>query len=337
MRGVVAAARMVVANSRPENPGKLNRVSIEGIPVIGHTPEQKGVSCPIVVLHGVTPEGELDPRMIRFLGGLAAAGVEAYAPRLEGMASGVLKEGDVLDISRVVGALSRKHGSRVGLMGFSVGGGYGLLAAGRSETRDKVAFVCSVGGYARLREMVQGFFETFGDDREDEGWARIVCFHSFSSRERLSPDDREIIVRMTRLPCGISRTRELTAMGNELDSEGRRYFEALVARESWVRDVVLEDLDRTNADGEMSPVDRVDMLSCPVFLLHGLHDPTISWKQTAALNSALLKEDKLSLRYRVSGSFGHVRPGKVYKIVSQVKDLLFFGAFLGLALKERQS
>ena len=60
-------------------------------------------------------------------------------------------------------------------------------------------------------------------------------------------------------------------------------------------------------------------------------------KQTAALNSALLKVDKPPLRCRVSGSFGHVQPGKVHKIVSQFQDLLFFGAFLGLALKERQS
>jgi pimeloyl-ACP methyl ester carboxylesterase len=334
MNGFGAAVRLAMGNARPHDPGKFTKGKPGGVDATCCQPAAKKSSCPLVVLHGVTPEGERDSRMLQFLGGLAAAGFETCAPRLSGMASGEVVQRDIWDVVNVVRALSERSGSKVGLIGFSVGGGYSLLAASKKETEEKLAFVCSVGGYADLREMIEGFFSLGGKGEDLGAWARLVSFHSFTADKRLGEQDLAVIRQMTQLPCSDMRLRELEKLGEELGRESRSLFEAVMASEGWIRDMILEDLDRIGISESMSPLQHLGSIQCPVFLLHGVHDPTISWEQTTALNQTLVEIGSPPRNFHLSESFAHVQPGKLSQVKSQLKDLLFFSSFLKLAIGE---
>lgn len=331
MKGLLAAVR-TAAGFAGDGATEIHEEEFGGHVTSVARPAGSSRGIPIVVLHGVTPEADRDPRMLRFLGGLASAGFAAYGPRLKGMAEGKLLKEDIDRLVHFLEALGEETDQEIGLVSFSVGGGYALLAATREELFSRLAFVCSIGGYANLSEIVAGFFDT-SDPALDAGpWSRVVCFHSFSVEKRLEDEDRQLFTKMAQLPCSDSREDQLLALGSDLSTRGQVLFNGLINGEPWVRDTVLEDLEETGMNGEMSPLGHLDRISCPVFLLHGRKDPTISWEQTKDLNQAFIESEKPPRRYRISQSFGHVQPGKLRQVTSQFGDLLFFGSFLKLAI-----
>lgn len=53
------------------------------------------------------------------------------------------------------------------------------------------------------------------------------------------------------------------------------------------------------------------------------------------MNRILIEDGKTPIRFRISRTFGHVQPGKIFHVASQIQDLLFFRSFLNQAFKER--
>ena len=86
---------------------------------------------PVVVLHGLTRQGFDDHRLTNFCNGLAASGFIAYTPDLEGLRGLDLDESDIDRISRTIRIVTERHEQSPGLIGFSVGATYGLIAASR--------------------------------------------------------------------------------------------------------------------------------------------------------------------------------------------------------------
>jgi len=84
---------------------------------------------PVVVLHGLTHNGFDDGRLTPFCRDLAATGFITCSPDLEGLRELDLDETDIERIVRTVAIAHERHGRKVGIIGFSVGGTYGLIAA----------------------------------------------------------------------------------------------------------------------------------------------------------------------------------------------------------------
>ena len=98
----------------------------------------------LVLLHGWTLRGKDDLRLQAFARSLAIAGVECCVPNLPGLAMLTFDTGDVLGLRALLGECP----SRPGIIGFSLGGSYALLAA--SDHANQPRFVVSVGGYGDL-------------------------------------------------------------------------------------------------------------------------------------------------------------------------------------------
>jgi hypothetical protein len=133
---------------------------------------------------------------------------------------------------------------------------------------------------------------------------------------------------MVRLPHSLKRELEMAVLAGELSETGRKMFDDLMECRKIIKDRVLEDLDRTGTAERLSPAGYLEYIRCPVYLLHGKYDPTVSWEQTSKLKYSLLASGKLPERYRISDSFSHVEPERVKNVGEQIKDLLFFASVL---------
>jgi pimeloyl-ACP methyl ester carboxylesterase len=109
----------------------------------------------LVLVHGYTPEGKDDPRVIRAAHLLARAGFEVLVPTVPGLTRGQLRLPDVEPVVRALAAAD--PGRPATVVGVSLGAGPAFLAAADPRVRARVGLVVAVGGYASARELVRFF------------------------------------------------------------------------------------------------------------------------------------------------------------------------------------
>ena len=118
--------------------------------------------APLVLVHGLAPEGKDDPRVREAAALLARSGFDVAVPAIPGLTRGRLRSDDV---APVVATLAARPAPTV-VLGVSVGAGPALLAAADPRVRDRVRAVVSLGGYASAREVLRfwltGVYE-YGD------------------------------------------------------------------------------------------------------------------------------------------------------------------------------
>jgi len=111
---------------------------------------------PILLTGGVHALGIEEPRLVAFAEALAASGTPVITPSLPDLKDYLVTPRLTDDIEDAALAMldapevpSHRDG-RIGLLGISFAGGLSIIAAGRPRLRDRVGFVFSVGGHARL-------------------------------------------------------------------------------------------------------------------------------------------------------------------------------------------
>jgi len=118
-------------------------------------------SAPAVVLvHGVHRLGIEEPRLTRFARAIANEGFVVMTPLVSELADYQVAPRSIRTVETAIAYTSdHSNGAKVGVIGFSFGGGVALLAAASEEVRRKVNTVLSVGGHDDL-ERVSTFFVT---------------------------------------------------------------------------------------------------------------------------------------------------------------------------------
>src|SRR6478609_10572073 len=122
-----------------------------------YTPQDVQDPGCVVLLHGVHHLGIDDPRMWNLARALAGAGVLVMTPELQDLADYrvTARTIDVIGDSAVV--LSGRMDRTVGIIGLSFAGGLALLAANRSEFRDKIGYVVAIGAHDDMGRVARFF------------------------------------------------------------------------------------------------------------------------------------------------------------------------------------
>lgn len=127
-------------------------------PADRYQPADRAPRATLVLLHGLTPAGRREPRLVRFATTMARAGFSVVVPDLPGMRSLAVGTEDIRDITdalrQVLDPAAAPGCNPVGLMGFSFAVGPALIAALAPEVREHLAFVVAVGGYYDLVDAV---------------------------------------------------------------------------------------------------------------------------------------------------------------------------------------
>jgi dienelactone hydrolase len=119
-----------------------------------YTPRGGARRC-VVLGHGVQFRGIDEPRLERFASRLAERGLAVLTPAMSDLTDYRITGQGVQVLSAAVRRLSRLcGGERVGLLGFSFGGGLSLLAAEDPAVNEHLSYVASVGGHYDLGRVL---------------------------------------------------------------------------------------------------------------------------------------------------------------------------------------
>jgi len=270
----------------------------------------------LIIAHGWTLRGKDDARLQAFAQSLAIAGVGCLVPHLPGLAMLSFDREDVKGLRSLLDAST----TPTGLLGFSLGGAYALLAASGCEHRPR--FVISIGGHADLAE-------TF---HRAMAWARHVPS---------VPTDHEAWVYQKLALAW--RLRDVIPLSPSLQQELRGLLEAYCegknVPESWqfcqrvLGTIDWESVDEKREDpatlAALSPSCHLPRLDCPAIILHGRGDATIPSSEAERLAEAIRRGSPgVRVDVMVTDLLEHVRasvawrPGEVMRLLRLLKPLV---------------
>ncbi|MFO0763189.1 MAG: hypothetical protein U0359_42520 [Byssovorax sp.] len=256
-----------------------------------------GVSHPpaVVLVHGVHYKGIDEPRLVRFARAVAASGILVLTPEIEELADYHVDPRSIDTVGASIRALKGLAGAeRVGVMGFSFGGGLALLAAADERFAGDTAFVVAVGAHDDLGR-VSRFFA--GDGIADpEGRAQDIRAHEYGAMvlvyahvERFFPA-ADVEAARDALRSWLHEDRDAArASAARLSPASREKVEQLFLAHL---DVVRPELERAIAElgpemTRVSPHDHLGGVRAPVFLLHGAGDTVIPASESAWLAASV--------------------------------------------------
>jgi pimeloyl-ACP methyl ester carboxylesterase len=111
----------------------------------------------VVAVHGLTPHGNRDVRLVHFARCLARMRVACAVPVLPGLVACGWRADDLDALTAATIDAAEGVGCAPGLIGFSFGGGYSLLAASRAPLADRVRFVVTFGAHHSLRAVFESY------------------------------------------------------------------------------------------------------------------------------------------------------------------------------------
>lgn len=296
---------------------------------------------PLLLTGGVHALGIDEPRLIAFAEALAASGTPVVTPALPDLAQYLVTPrltDDIEDAALAVLAapeVPHDDDGRIGLLGISFAGGLSIIAAGRPSLRDRVGFVFSVGGHARL----PGVMAYLCTGRQPDG--RMHPPHDYGAVILLTNLADDVVPREQVAPLRAAVHQFLHASHVDMFDKARaardfdkaRAMEADLPAEARLfmhlvntRDVpglgarLLPFLDRWGQDAALSPA-RSPAPRAPVFVMHAKDDDVIPDSEANALGDHL-RSQGTPVRVHVTSLMSHAevaRPPTVGELITLVR------------------
>lgn len=235
-------------------------------------------ATPAIALPGVTVNSKDDPRLQYFARCLAASGIPCLAPRIHGLAECDLQPADILELVDFIDQQS--NGQRLGLIGFSYGASYALLAAAHPKVASKIGYVLSFGAYHNLDDLFSTYVTKKASlhhiDPESSDWIYLHLVLAYRHRKKLELSDQtvQLVYRLLQTYCHTSNLQD------------KRAF-----YQSHLRQLDLVQLEKESRDAfihsSLSPAGRLHGLRCPIGLLHDPNDGLIPADHAQALQKEL--------------------------------------------------
>jgi hypothetical protein len=326
-----------------------------------YRPADGAVRRAVTLVPGVHMDGIRETRLVGMAEDLAGAGFEVLTVASPDLQRFMItpRNTDIIE-DAATWLANRAPGTRIGMLGISFSGGLSIVAAGRPDLRDRVAFVMSFGGHGDLprvmRYLVSGSappMPPLGEATKDVAGAEHVTIrppHDYGVAVTLLglaeygvvPADQVEPLRkgINTFLLASSLTLVDRAQADTEFTRAREYAETLPEPSrtymTYVNDravdklgpVLLpyvERLSEASAAPELSP-ERAVPPAAPVFLLHGAEDNVIPSVETVLLTNYL--RGKTEVHAVLSGLITHAEVDKsaaaieVWRLVGFWKNLM---------------
>lgn len=274
----------------------------------------------MLLVFGVNNLGRNHPVIERVADGLARTGVAVLVPDSRTLLEGRLEVGEIDGVVRAFQLLAARpevDRSRVGIVGFSVGGSLALLAARDPRIADQVRWVNAFGAFADAESYLASVaaHALVGPEGAIVPWTpsplarevflRFVLDQVDDDADRRALDDAlgEPILAGER-PAADARLRDALR-----SDPGRAAHDLLTAPSLDAAVAAIRTLPASSRDfiDAISPRRHLDGLQAAVYLMHEVEDHHVPYVESRALADALAAP-RLLVQHTEFRLFDHVQP-----------------------------
>ncbi|MCA1588558.1 MAG: hypothetical protein LC744_07880 [Chloroflexi bacterium] len=274
----------------------------------------------MLLVFGVNNLGRNHPSIERVADGLARSGVAVVVPDSKMLLEGRLEVGEIDGVVRAFQLLAARpevDRSRIGIVGFSVGGSLALLAARDPRIADQVRWVNAFGAFADTETYLASVAaHAFVDpDGAVVSWTPTPLAREVFLRFVLDQvdDDADREALDDALGEGIlagERAQPDAGLHDALRSDpGLAAHDLLTAQSLDAARAAIRALPASSREfiDAISPGRHVDGLRAAVYLMHEVEDHHVPYVESRALADALAEPDLL-LQHTEFRLFDHVQP-----------------------------
>lgn len=269
-------------------------------------PPMRGDRGTVLTIHGMSPLGERDARMLSLHGALSRLGFRVVSPHLPSIAALRIHAGQIDDVERAIAAVASDPAlcpdGRLGLFAVSFSAGLSLIAAGRPRVADRISGICTIGTFGDIESTMEAVLTR--PEMTSYAWKIVLANFLDASIGHCPAVGRALTVAALD-EWWLRTDPELPRVLQTLSTEDRTLVEDLLASPE-LRAVHVERIlsARPLMLDLASVVDQVDGLRAPVSLLHGADDRTIPAEESRRLHTAM-QAAGVSSRLHVSPLLGH--------------------------------
>ncbi|MEW5792314.1 MAG: alpha/beta hydrolase [Pseudomonadota bacterium] len=252
----------------------------------------------IVLVPGIVPLGNEDPRLVALATTLARARFAVLTPSMPSFRDLHVQPGNVREVADAFAYLASRPelapDGRAGMGALSYAVGLAVLGALEPDIRDRVRFILGIGGYYDLISAITYFttgYRSVGDRwtylKPDEYGTLVFAMSSIPYLQNLQ--DRAVLDRMVQLRLKNPQA-DIAALAPRLGPEGRAVYDlltnsdprrtpALIARLPPKFLAVIDALSLHNKD--------LGHLRARLLLVHGMDDNLIPYTESIRLAQAM--------------------------------------------------
>ncbi|TGL25960.1 alpha/beta hydrolase [Leptospira yanagawae] len=288
----------------------------------------------VYLQHGMSAMGIDDQRIIDLAENIANTGYSVILPELPEVKALKIEVQTISNIQNLMLEIYENkqlfNGSDLGYLSASFSAGMGIIAASRSNTRNKIKTSMLIGGYCNFFEAVPFVFSHY----EVDPYAVYVILYNMLHRfEPTLAGELESVYLEAALDNGLKRfggNAKSSMLLEKTSHRAKEFFEAVhndrnfrISLAKRVLDTVPEKMPET-----LSPYYQLESLRGPVALLHGESDPVISKEESEKL-ARLFREKGILHVHRTSTALTHGDSLPLHSQIFGVPALLqTFGSFL---------
>jgi dienelactone hydrolase len=274
----------------------------------------------VLLVFGVNNVGRNHPVIERVADGLARTGVAVLVPDSRTLLEGRLEVtgiDDVVQAFQLLAARPEIDRTRLGIVGFSVGGSLALLAAGDPRISGQVRWVNAFGAFADastyLADVTAHAYRA--PDGSVVSWTpsplvREVYLRLVLDQVGDAGDRRLLEAAFTEMILAADRPSPDASLRGSLGTEAARsIYDLLTASTLEDAEVAIAALPASAGEfiDALSPVRHLDGIRADVHLMHDTADHHVPFVESRTLASALARQGRLATHteFRL---FDHVQP-----------------------------
>ncbi len=249
----------------------------------------------IIILHGMSPMGPDDPRMLTLCNSVRKSGYRVLCPDISEIRALKIAVEQIDIVRDFILAINREMvepGERTAVMAPSFSAGLGLAAIADEGLAPQISSMCSLGTFANIDNVVEFFFTSDSADH----YGRLIVFKNFIGHVvGKNPQLERAFTIAIEDNWHDRKEPHLQRYMKKMSPESKRIYKKLMTDNNYRLKALKKILEKTRKRFKRYNItDYTRQIETPVLLVHGADDHVIPPSESRQLHHELRNRGKSS-------------------------------------------